>query len=81
LLIFLAVWAGVRVAHAGDATAELAGHEYVVRHGDTLWGIAAAHYRSSVDLRRAVYEVRLASGLEGSDLRPGDRLTLPHLSD
>ena len=35
LLIFIAVWAGVRVAHAGEDGSVYTGHQYTVRSGDT----------------------------------------------
>jgi hypothetical protein len=78
VLIFVAVWAGVRVAHAGTDASVYTGHQYVVRGGDTLWGIAAREYGSGIDLRRAVFEIRDANGLQASTVRPGERLTLPY---
>ena len=78
LLIFVAVWAGVRVAHAGPDGGVYTGHEYVVRGGDTLWSIAVREYGAGIDLRRAVYEIRVATGLQASTVRPGERLTLPY---
>jgi nucleoid-associated protein YgaU len=81
LLIFIAVWAGVRVAHAGTDASVFAGHQYVVRSGDSLWGIAAREYGSGADLRRAVFEIGEANHLRQSGVQPGDRLTLPYLGD
>jgi nucleoid-associated protein YgaU len=81
LLIFVAVWAGVRVAHAGTDASVYAGHQYVVSGGDTLWGIAAHEYGTTVDLRRAVYAIREANRLDASTLSPGERLTLPYLGE
>ncbi len=81
LLIFVAVWAGVRVAHAGEDAAIYAGHSYAVAHGDDLWTIAATEYGDAVDLREAVFAIREANHLEGSALRPGQGLTLPYLGD
>ncbi len=78
LLIFVAVWAGVRVAHAGPNASVYMGHTYVVRSGDTLWNIAARHYGETLDLRRAVFDIREASGLQGAALVPGETLTLPY---
>ncbi len=78
LLIFVAVWAGVRVAHAGPDASVYMGQRYVVRSGDTLWTIAAREYGGTLDLRRAVFDIRQASGLRGSALAPGDTLTLPY---
>ena len=81
LLIFVAVWAGVRVAHAGADADIYTGHPYTVVSGDDLWTIAAAEYGGGVDLRAAVYAIREANGLESSVLQPGQGLTLPYLGD
>lgn len=81
LLIFIAVWAGVRVAHAGEDGRVYTGDQYVVQHGDDLWTIAAAHYGDTVDLRKAVYVIREANELEGSTVQPGDRLQVPYLEE
>ena len=81
LLIFVAVWAGVRVAQAGTVDGAYTGHEYVVSSGDTLWSIAAREYGAGIDLRRAVYEIREVNRLDGSVIVPGDRLTLPYLEE
>ena len=79
LLIFVAVWAGVRVAHAGTDASVYTGHQYVVSAGDTLWSIATHEYGADVDVRRAVYKIREVNHLDRSTVSPGDRLTLPYL--
>ena len=81
LLIFVAVWAGVRVAHAGTDASVYTGHQYVVSGGDTLWSIAAHEYGADVNVRRAVYKIREANHLDASTVSPGDRLTLPYLEE
>ena len=81
LLIFVAVWAGVRVAHAGTDAGVYTGHQYVVSGGDTLWGIAALEYGANVDLRRTIYRIREVNHLDSSAVSPGDRLTLPYLEE
>ncbi len=81
LLIFIAVWAGVRVAHAGTDASVYTGHHYVVRAGDTLWSIAAREYGPQSDLRRAVYEIEQVNGLSRAALQPGSDLTLPYLGE
>ena len=49
--------------------------EYVVQRADTLWSIAVAHYAG--DPRAAVWELRERNQLDGSLIRPGQRLVLP----
>jgi len=80
-LIFVAVWAGVRVAHAGDDAAIYSGTPYTVAAGDDLWTIAETQYGGESDLRAAVYAIRDANDLETSVLQPGQSLTLPYLGD
>ena len=48
---------------------------YVVRFGDTLWAIAAAHYGG--DPREGVYRLEQRNHLAGAVVRPGQRLVLP----
>ena len=81
LLIFVAVWAGVRVAHAGTDPSVYTGHKYVVSNGDTLWSIAAGEYGADADVRRAIYKIRQVNHLDGSIVSPGERLTLPYLEE
>ena len=52
-----------------------AGEPYRVRPGDTLWSIAAEHYRG--DPRQGVWELRRENGLGGAALQPGQILRLP----
>jgi nucleoid-associated protein YgaU len=81
LLIFVAVWAGVRVANATDASAVFEGRVYEVHRGDTLWRIAAENYDGDLDVRAIVYAIREANGLDGALLEPGQELTLPYLEE
>ena len=81
LLIFIAVWAGVRVAHAGEDGAIYTGQHYTVQQGDDLWTIAAVEYGAGIDLRKAVYAIKTANRLDGSSLQPGQGLTLPYLDE
>ena len=81
LLIFIAVWAGVRVAHAGADGAIYSGQHYRSTMGDDLWMIAADEYGAGIDLRRAVYAIKEANRLKSSSLQPGQGLTLPYLDE
>ena len=61
----------------GARRSDGAGREqvYVVRAGDTLWSIAAAHYAG--DPRAAVWRLEDRNRLAGPLVRPGQRLRLP----
>jgi nucleoid-associated protein YgaU len=52
-----------------------AGEPYRVRPGDTLWSIAAEHYRG--DPRQGVWRLRRENRLAGAALQPGQVLRLP----
>ena len=61
----------------GARRSDGAGREqvYVVRAGDTLWSIAAAHYGG--DPREAVWRLEERNDLPGTLVRPGEHLRLP----
>jgi hypothetical protein len=71
LLLVLVAWVSLARPSGG------AGRErvYVVRPADTLWSIATANYAG--DPRDAVWRLRQRNGLEGTLLRPGERVILP----
>jgi LysM repeat protein len=75
LLILVSVVVAVWVGFARPS--EGAGHEqvYVVQPSDTLWSIASTRYAG--DPREAVWRLRERNGLDGTLLRPGQRLVLP----
>jgi nucleoid-associated protein YgaU len=47
----------------------------VVKPYDTLWSIAASHYRG--DPREGVWRIERANGLQSALIRPGQVLSLP----
>lgn len=61
------------VAYAGSANP---GGRVVVRTGQTLWGIAEAHYPGT-SVEQAVSEIEAANHLTGAGIRPGRTLSLP----
>jgi hypothetical protein len=69
LLVVAVAWGARRSDGAG------AEQSYVVRTGDTLWTIAAAHYGG--DTREGVWRLQDRNHLVGTLLRPGERLLLP----
>jgi len=48
---------------------------YVVKPADTLWSIASSHYAG--DPREGIWKLRERNRLDGTMVRPGQRLTLP----
>lgn len=69
LLALAVAWGARRSDGAGPE------HAYVVRSGDTLWSIAAAHYGG--DPREGVYRLEERNHLHGALVQPGQRLVLP----
>ena len=61
------------VAYAGSANP---GDRIVVHAGQTLWGIAGAHYPGT-SVEQAVSEIESANHLNGAGIRPGQTLYLP----
>jgi len=61
----------------GARQSDGAGHRqtYVVRAGDTVWAIAAAHYAG--DPREGVYRLEQQNHLAGALVHPGQHLVLP----
>jgi len=69
LLALAVAWGARRSDGAGPEQV------YVVRAGDTVWSIAAAHYGG--DPREAVWRLEDRNHLAGSLVHPGERLRLP----
>ncbi|HEY7603781.1 MAG TPA: LysM peptidoglycan-binding domain-containing protein [Gaiellaceae bacterium] len=69
-LLTLAVAWGARQSEGAGSR-----QTYVVRAGDTLWAIAAAHYAG--DPRESVYRLEQRNRLAGALVHPGQRLVLP----
>lgn len=49
----------------------------VVRSGDTLWTIAGRNMDGEGDVRKVIYEIRKANGLQNAALQPGQALVVP----
>jgi hypothetical protein len=60
---------------ARPATASQGEGRYVVKPGDTLWGIASDRYAG--DPRSAVWRLQQRNGLSSAALAPGMTLYLP----
>ncbi len=61
------------VAYAGSPTTNA---RVVVHSGETLWGIAAAHY-AGANIEQSISGIEAANHLAGADIRPGETLILP----
>lgn len=72
-VLALVIVIGLRSAPASQGSSPHALH--VVEPGDTLWGIAEAHYEG--DPRTAVYRLQEANALADATLVVGQELILP----
>lgn len=70
-LALVIVWALIARASSGSGRE----HVYRVKPYDTLWSIAERRYGG--DPREAVWRIRERNHLDGTLLRPGQRLVLP----
>jgi nucleoid-associated protein YgaU len=61
------------VAYAGSPNTNT---RVVVQAGDTLWGIAAAHYPGS-NIEESISEIETTNHLNDASIKPGETLTLP----
>jgi Tfp pilus assembly protein FimV len=50
----------------------------IVRPGDTLWGIAAAHTPSSADVQDTIDSITQVNHLSSASITPGQRLRVPN---
>ena len=55
----------------------LFGSTHQVVSGDTLWDIAATYAEPGDDVRKAVFHIQQANGLESSVIVPGQELRIP----
>ena len=71
LLVTVLAWSVLARGSEGAG----AGSPYRVRPGDTLWSIAATHYRG--DPRQGVWRLQRENGLGGAALQPGQVIVIP----
>ena len=50
---------------------------YVVRSGDTLWELAAAHTPPAGDVRRTIASIQDANGLDSALITAGEEIEIP----
>ena len=62
--------------HLHAATAQRFAH-VTVHAGDTLWSIAAAHTRGSVDIQETIDRISQVNHLHVATLQPGQHLRIP----
>jgi LysM repeat protein len=71
LLAGLVIWAIAAHSSNGAGKPQI----YTVKPYDTLWSIASSHYGG--DPREAIYRLEQRNGLDGTVVRPGQKLVLP----
>lgn len=71
LLAGLVLWAIAPHSSNGAGKPQI----YTVKPYDTLWSIASSHYGG--DPRDAIYRLEQRNGLDGTVVRPGQKLVLP----
>jgi len=74
-LVLCAVIGALLLAVARPSGGSGAEEAYVVRAGDTLWGLAAERYGG--DPREGVWQIRERNDLQGTPLRAGMTIYLP----
>ncbi|MGG4555498.1 LysM peptidoglycan-binding domain-containing protein [Paenibacillus humicus] len=78
ILFVVIAWAGMASAVASSPDHDVVESEsVVVKRGDSLWKIAAAHKPGDMDTRVYVTAIQRVNGLAGSNIQPGDILVLP----
>jgi LysM repeat protein len=74
-LLVLVLAFGLWALLARDTGASGPERRYTVHAGDTLWGIAVAHFAG--DPREGVWELQERNHLTGVTIRPGQVLLVP----
>ncbi len=80
LTMFLVSVCTVFLLIGGAAGAEgppVSTSEYVVTAGDTLWGVAASHAGTDMDIRNLIVDIKALSSIESSTIYPGQVLRIP----
>ncbi len=72
MVLVLALASGVAARDSANGSVTV-----VVDTGDTLWDLAVQTTPPGGDVRATVFEIRENNGLTGSELRPGQTLTIP----
>jgi len=82
LFAFLILFSGFTIMHTTASTGQIApasDSEQIVsvQYGDTLWQLAEAYKRDSLDTRAAVHAIKKRNGLPSADLQIGQSLIIP----
>ncbi len=75
LVVALVLFASVALGAARPTGGAGTETRYLVRPGDTLWGIADGRYEG--DPRQGVWRIRDRNGLASATITPGTVLVLP----
>ncbi|RKP56931.1 LysM peptidoglycan-binding domain-containing protein [Cohnella endophytica] len=82
LFAFLILFSGFTLVHTFASSGEVAhasSNEIVITvdTGDTMWQLARAYKKDSMDTRQAVHEIAKRNGLSNTTVRVGQSLILP----
>jgi len=77
LVVVMVVLLLARGVGASTDTEASAFTTHQVVSGDTLWDIAATYAEPGDDVRKAVFHIQQANGLESSVIVPGQELRIP----
>lgn len=82
IIAFLILFSGFTIVHtfaSSDEVTPATGNELVISvdSGDTLWEVARAHKKDSMDTRQAVHAIQQRNGLTTSEVTVGQTLIIP----
>lgn len=75
ILTIVAIWF-LLVSFSNRTAEPVVYEEYTICPGDTIWDIAT-DYSNGADIRKVVYEIREANGIDDGVVKVGDIILVP----